>query len=216
MPTTEVALRPVVISERLAGPWCPTTKEVGGMHFFCVDKWDRKLNLFCTGKGLNLRRGAGSSINCKFIDDLQKLRSAAADAAVARAYEADEEQGVASRAKKKARKAKLSDRDICEAILEIELPDVKRGDHIFAGQKAHALFGIKNHPVWLELTSENLDYVRHGGLSALENREMGRRWGAKLIGDVDQAVLNESEGEHHEPMVPPAGDNPSSDQHVDL
>lgn len=172
-------MRPVVTHPQMKGPWCPSTRVVMDTHFFCVDKWDRKLNMFCTGRGLSLRRCVKSSINCKFIDSLAKLRSEASDIAVAKAYEDDVSLGVQDKKRKRARKARQSDADIAAPIVDIAVPDVHRANVMVAGRHMRALFGVKNHPVWLELTPDNLDYVRHAVLADVENNEMGRSWGSK-------------------------------------
>ena len=171
-------MRPVVAHPQMKGSWCPTTRVVMDTHFFCVDKWDRKLNMFCIGRGLNLKRGRTTNINCKFIDSLAKLRSEASDIAVAKAYEDDADEGAQDKKRKKARKARASDSDIASPIVDIEVPDVHRANVMVAGRRMRVLFGVKNHPVWLELTAENLDYVRHAVLVDIENNERGRRWGA--------------------------------------
>ena len=186
---TEVMMRPVVAHPQMKGPWCPTTRVVMDTHFFCDDKWDRKLNMFCTGRGLSLKRGRKSNINCKFIDSLAKLRSEASDIAVAKAYEDDATEGDQDKKRKKARKAKASDADIAPPIVDIEVPDVHRANVMVDGRRMRVLFGVKNHPVWLELTAENLDYVRHAVLADVENNEVGRRWGAtKPDGDGGEEV----------------------------
>ena len=181
-------MRPAVTNAYLKQPWCPDTKEVDGMHFFMVDKWDRRLTVFCTGKGLNLKKGQKADINCRFIDDLQKLRSVAADEAVARAYQVEED-GEGTRAKKKFRKAKISDSDIADKVVEIEGPSLQRAETVIPGMVMKVLFGIKNHPLWLELTSDNLEYIRHGVLASLEVNAVGRKWKDKGDGggsDVDR------------------------------
>ena len=169
-------MRPVVAHPQMKGPWCPTTRVVMDTHFFCVDKWDRKLNMFCAGRGLSLKRGRKSNINVSFIDSLAKLRSDAADIAVAKAYEDDAADGDQDKKRKKARKAKASDADIASPIVEIDVPDVHRANVVIAGRRMRALFGVKNHAVWLELNGENLDYVRQAVLADIENNEVGRRW----------------------------------------
>jgi hypothetical protein len=182
-------------------------------HFFCVDKWDRKLNLFCTGRGLSLKRGRKSNINCKFIDSLAKLRSDAADLAVASAYETDIAEGNQDKKNKKDRKARASDADIASPIVDIEVPDVHRANVVVAGRQMRALFGVKSHPVWLELTPGNLDYVRHAVLADVENNEVGRRWSAtKSDGKgVDEHVAgNGSESDEEDRLTDDAAhDDPT-------
>jgi hypothetical protein len=191
---TEVSMRPAVTNSYLKQPWCPVTQEVDGMHFFMVDKWDRRLTTFCTGKGLNLKKGQKADINCQFIDHLQKLRSSAADEAVARAYEVEED-GDGARSRKKSRKAKISDADIADKVVEIEGPSVQRADVVIPGRVMKALFGIKNHPLWLELTAENLEYIRHGVLASLESNAVGRKWKGKASGGGSDGDRDEEQGD---------------------
>lgn len=190
-------MRPVVTHPQMKGSWCPETRVVMGAHFFCVDKWDRKLNMYCSGRGLCLKRGRKSNINCKFIDSLAKLRSEAADLSVAKAYEGDDEDDQ-DKKRKKVRKAKASDVDIASPIVEIQVPDVQRANVVVPGRCMRALFGVKNLPVWLELLPENLEYVRHAILADIENHEVGRMWGAKKSDSGDGDVRGSDEGSESE------------------
>jgi hypothetical protein len=41
------------------------------------------------------------------------------------------------------------------------------------------LFGIKSHDLWVEATPQNLEYIRHGVLSAMNAAQAGRKWRPK-------------------------------------
>ena len=145
-------------------PWLPEVQEVSGIQFVKVDKWDRGLVRFTTGKGLSFRASKKHDANVRFLEDLQRRRTAACDAAVQEAYATQD--AFDPRPKKKLRRAKPSDRDIAPAILQVECPEVQRGEYTLGPVTMAMLFGIKNAPLWIECTVPNMEYLRHGILAS--------------------------------------------------
>ena len=196
-----VEMRPAVTNSHLKHPWCPDTILVDGLHFLRIDKWDRKLNVFCTGKGLNLNPGRKSNINYKFLEDMQRLRTQACDNALVHAYHSGDDE----RPLKKMRKARMSDRDVAGHVVEIVCPDLHRAGHVISGLTMKALFGVKNNPLWIELSAQNLEYIRNGVLMSIEQHELGRRWRS---GDDSGEPCEEAD------VVTPSGSaSPPADDH---
>ena len=166
--------RLVITNDFLKHPWVPETKSSGGLTFIKLDKWCRQLCLFVTGKGLDLRQGKRQDINCKFLEELQRLRTVASDKAIAELLQpASEEEG---RKNKRARKARSSDTDIAPSHVVVRLPNVFRGDQLHPGRNVKVMFGVKNSPIWIEATAPNLEHIRAGILESLESVERGRHW----------------------------------------
>ena len=185
-----VVERLVITNAFLKHPWVPETKSSGGVTFIKLEKWCRQLCLFVTGKALDLRPGKRQDINCKFLEELQRLRTVASDKAIAELLQpaADEE----GRKNKRARKARSSDTDIAPSHVVIRLPNVFRGDQLHAERNMKVMFGVKNSPLWIEATAPNLEHIRAGILESLESVERGRHW--KDPEDESQEV-----DEQHEP-----------------
>jgi hypothetical protein len=172
-----VTLRLVITNDHLKMPWAPQVKNVNGQTFVQIDKWSRQLCMFVCGTGLNLSKSKKSqSINCLFLEDLQKRRTAACDEAVADAYGGDDAFAEGPPTKKRARKAKEADRDIVPSVVAVQCPEVKRLDLVLPATSIQMLFGVKNNNLWVELSAANLEYIRHGILASVEAREFGRHW----------------------------------------
>lgn len=170
-----VETKTVVVNNFLKRPWVPDTKERGGLTFLKVDKWDRELNMFITGQGLDLSKCGRSNINYRFIEQLQRLRTQACDEAVSEAYAFDD--AMAEQGRKRSRKARLVDEDLVAPYLQIEGPTVVRADgQTVDAMPLNVLFGIKNNPLWLHCTAENLEYLRQGVLASRDAGEQGRCW----------------------------------------
>jgi hypothetical protein len=188
-----VNFRPVITNDHLKTPWAPDVKNINGQTFLQIDKWSRQLCMFVCGAGLNLSKAKKStSINCLFLEDLQRRRTAACDEAVADAYGVDDAFQEGPPKKKRARKAKEADRDIAPSVVAVRCPEVKRLDLVLPATTIHMLFGVKNNNLWVELSAENLEYLRHGILASVEAREFGRHWKST---ENDEGALCEAEEE---------------------
>ena len=183
-----VETRVVITNRYLKRPWVPTVIDRSGLTFIKIDKWDRELNMFITGQGLDLSKDGRRDINYKFIEELQKLRTAASDEAVQQAHALDDamQEG---QARKRQRKARQVDEDLVAPYLQITSPSVQRADGVVVdGITINVLFGVKNHPLWIERNAVNLEYLRQGALASKKTGEEGRRWvkRAKKGRDADE------------------------------
>ena len=111
-----------VISNQNVKAWVPETASAEGRHFVRINKWDRPFVKYCTGAGLQLcTKQLRQSINVAFIEQLQRLRTEAADAAVKEAYKAaDHEEDTTNGERKyrvrKARQATLNLHQRCSRL----------------------------------------------------------------------------------------------------
>ena len=183
-----VGMHLVVTNNLLKHPWVPDVKEAGGRTYMKLDKWCRHFCLFVTGKGLDLRRSKRTGINSRFLEDLQKLRTAANDKVIGE-YLRPPDDGTGERRKaKKARKARAADMDIAPSHITIEVPMVVRGGHVYSATKMYVMFGVKNFPLWVEATSSNLEHIRAGILTSMETDEAGRHWASKKPEQADSST----------------------------
>jgi hypothetical protein len=166
--------RLVITNDFLKHPWVPETKSAGGLKFIKLDKWCRQLCLFVTGKGLDLRQGKRQDINCRFLEELQRLRTLASDKAISELLQPPP--GEEARKAKKARKARASDVDIAPTHVVIRVPGVFRGEQLYPEMLMNVMFGVKNSPICIEATASNLEHIRAGILESLDSVERGRHW----------------------------------------
>ncbi len=166
---------PVITGGHLKRQWVPTSKVVEDVEFMCISKWDRGFVFFCTGKSLDLRKGAASRINVPFVDELKGLRDSECDRALAQALYCGD--GSDEGPPKKARKATKADAVLVQRILELKVP--RFGDDGAAADGVYTmrtLFTPCDGGVWIELNEENLNFVRGGVLAGLAVADTGRCW----------------------------------------
>ena len=152
--------------------WVPTQKEEQGTVWFLLQKWDRNLVRFVHGKGLDLRakrKDAGDarvSLDNIYFESLLRARQSAFNEAVAaRLQEESSEENVGKKqsknAKKKQKEFKATSKHQMYAPhnVSIELPSENDGTKL----TCRCLFeGLGSRGVWLELTQDVLQHVRHG------------------------------------------------------
>ncbi len=97
--------------------------------------------------------------NCEFIDELVNLRTKESDEQVREVLLRDVPEGDAGskqRAQISKRKAKKSDAALSADVVNITIPPCD-GHQEF---KMKVLWGIKNENVFIEVTKENINYIR--------------------------------------------------------
>ena len=139
-----VMQKKLCISNEHVDDWFPKLKLVQGREFVELEKWDRKLVLFCTGMTLRFGEKRGyRTMNWDLFDQLLKRRSDASQAAFERAVQSDAQR------RKKIRRRKPSDRSIAGDIVDIEV----------GGVQVAVLYGCKSAPLWVEATQASIDAV---------------------------------------------------------
>ena len=138
--------------------WVPEQKEVGDVTFCAVSKWQRALVRLVQQKALDLRPGQeGGNINVAFWDDLMKARQEAANEALDKALKSEDAPQPPAKRRKKHIKASVHELALLPAVLELSLPATSG-----AGEHAMRVLseGLGTTTVWIELTSDNLTFLK--------------------------------------------------------
>eukprot|EP00973_Karenia_brevis_P082476 11432245-Karenia_brevis.AAC.1 len=158
--------------------WVATTDvDDEGIEYVLIGKWERSFARFCTGKALDLRSRSKSNINCTFLDQLAcDYATACSDAVDAALAVPEDMQDTHQVRHKRSRTAKKSDEDIvATSFVEVPVPPMT-SDTITIDPKCLRLKfdppskGMGRKQVfWVELTVENLEYLRLAVLKSLSD-----------------------------------------------
>ena len=201
-PAMDVEVKKVfVIESKAMSDWRPETKEVDDITFFKVNKWDRKLTLFVTEKGLMFAKKNGktavNNISCGFFTYLKKKRESAfkldLERAVAHEGDDDEEQPAKKRRKLKQRRLRDSDSALCSPYLEIELKEYDYNGIEVRPLRVKMLFGVRSEAFWIELSSDVLKYIK---IAILSSKNTGAEPGGE---DEDDDEDDEDDKENTQP-----------------
>ena len=160
MDHASVVTKRSVISNENVRMWVPETTVVQGIEFLEISKWDRKLTQFCLGRKMLLVPGSTQHINVSFIENLQSLRTKQCVAAVQLVLAED----ARCAGRKRQRAAKGSDGALVDRIHHIVVPQIICPGFVVDAMEMKVLYGVKNNTLWVEMTPQNLDYIRHGVL----------------------------------------------------
>ena len=149
----------VIRGGHLKAPWVPNVEEVQGVPYIQLSKWSRDLTRYVSGKGMNLRVKGGRplhNINVAWFAEMVKLRRAACDATLksvitSAAVDAGQDPPT------KFRQATDDDQWLCGRSVLLDAPAV--AEHV-PGRQLRVLWAIKSTELWMELTLENLEYVK--------------------------------------------------------
>lgn len=156
----------------LKGAWMPTIEVASGVSFIRLHKWDRQLNKYITGKPLNLYTGSSkpkNSINVQWFHTMTELRRQACDEALKRLIvQAAEATG--GKVPEKIRPATQADEFLAGRFVTVQAPPYKDPENPDAeevnGPEVRLLWKLKTPDVWIELTLENLEYVKKAILAS--------------------------------------------------
>lgn len=140
--------------------WVPDQVCVDDKHYMKISKRDRGLGR-CAGhgRGLVTTKKGRHDMNVAFIDMMEKMRTDACDAVVRDALKPDDDREKQS-FKEKRRKAKHGDVQIAPSSVNIMLPAFRiSDDELLSAVTMEVLFGVKNNPVYVEMTAENIKYI---------------------------------------------------------
>ena len=148
--------------------WMPSVQLISGVKFIRVSKWDRHLTTFCTRRPLNLYSSGSrplNTINVVWFDEVKSLRVQACNQAIRKVIE-DGAEAEGSKKPEKIRKATQEDEFVAGRIVTIEVPPVEQdGAVVEPARSLRVLWGIRGD-LWIELTAENLSYIRHAILNS--------------------------------------------------
>ena len=140
--------------------WLPEVVCVNGMEFIKLSKWCPMLTRFCTGKArvMHLKRARHEthSINVQFFEDATELRWKACNEAVRNMIVSNAEAD-GQEPPQKIRPAVQQDEWLVDRTVTLHLPAVSPE---VPARNINFLWAVKG-VLHMELTSENLEYVRH-------------------------------------------------------
>ena len=197
----------------LKAPWMPAVQTIGGVDYIKLVKWDRELTMFCTGKALvfggDATKRSVHNINVRWFQDVAILRHQACDAAVKKVIiEAAQAEGKEPPAK--IRQARPEDEFLIGSSVIIDVPSIcdENNEILEEARQLRVLWAVKGD-LWVELTEDNLRYVRHAirqsepfvqtrtKRAAKSSPKRHRKRGRKPVAD-QEAPLEEHSGEHIE------------------
>ncbi|CAE7205345.1 unnamed protein product [Symbiodinium sp. CCMP2592] len=150
----------------LKGVWMPTIEEASGVTFIKLNKWDRQLTQYVTGKSLNLFSGSKkpkNSINVHWFQTMTDLRRQACNDSLKKLIvQAAEASG--GKVPEKIRPATQADEFLAGRFVTVQAPPYKDPENPDAeevdGPQLKLLWKLKTPDVWMELTFENLEYAK--------------------------------------------------------
>ncbi len=159
----------VLYGEESKETWVPPQKIVEDKTFFNFTKWSPTFVKVLTGKRLDLRKGmaeSSGSIDVPIIAEIMEKRQAAADEAVQRAVDVEDDVEIASKPKKKKVKLRAAAKHahLAPPILEINVQ----------GRPLMVLFdGLGTTSIWLEMKEDTLQWLQEQvAVSSPESRKM--------------------------------------------
>ena len=143
------------------GAWVPETLVKQGIVFVKLQKFQRGFVMFCLGKGMRTAKQGTRSASCSGFDDLLERRNLASQEAAQNALQVEETEPGDSRATR-MRKRKIREQDchLVSPVVEFDLPALEWKSDFFESRRVRALWGITTKDLYLELTVENLLYLR--------------------------------------------------------
>lgn len=175
--------------------WCPEVKELGGVHYCKLLKWDRKFIRFAKDAALDL--GKCNDYNIGIFDDLCRLRNHACDSALAAmSADADDKAG-GKRKSKYQRKANVGDLTFLPSHVEITMPTIILADGSSVGGFPVSVLsdGLRSATLFIDMRADVLDYIRH---ATSHRTTPGRCWKKKSSsakdGDPEVDLSGDSQG----------------------
>ncbi|CAE7300550.1 unnamed protein product, partial [Symbiodinium sp. CCMP2456] len=168
--------------------WLVKTKEVDDRLFVQVDKWDRSFIQFVTGfSGIRIQDPHHLSIPA--FQDFLDMRKTACDELYNQTIR--DAAAVAGDPEPRTRNAREEDLYVAGRIVEMACKEITFDSQTLPAQKIAALWSVKDPVIWVELSSENLDYIglfmRRGLAEYRESNAQSRRR-KKLRADADAVV----------------------------
>ena len=162
----------------LNGKHCiPEQKCVDGDTYMHLNKWDRALVRTLTGKSLELRSGKdGGSLNIDMWDDMISARQQKANELLQQALNVEEDE--ATEKKKPCKKVQA-----VKALSKHALVLPQKFTISVQGHEFQVLFdGIGTKSVWIEMTEENLTWLKNA-IDRSEQKPRKKRRTRKVAND---------------------------------
>lgn len=139
--------------------WFPSHKEVEGVQYIKLEKFERGFCLFATGRALELTKERKvNHCNVQGYWDLLEARDEACQQLFQRHLQHAAE--LVGEKLEKCRRAREQDQYIAGRTVLATLPRIDKEPWQHPGLSMRMLWSVKSPDIWIELTEENLDYVR--------------------------------------------------------
>ncbi|CAJ1428126.1 unnamed protein product [Effrenium voratum] len=151
--------RQFVVSCEGAEKWIPNQKDVDGVTYACLQKWDRQLVRFVHNKSLDLRKDKGdarATLHVEFWNELVDLRQRACNELLRSQVEPDDGEGEAPKKKRRV-KATPQNAALIPPCVDVNVP---AAEHREERVLRLLVEGISTQTLWLEMTVENLNFFR--------------------------------------------------------
>lgn len=156
--------------------WLPEIKEMNGIPFMKITKFDRSLTKWTLGTSMDMRQGKGKSLNVRGFDDWVKLRKQASQAAVndvllQSAKQDPEEETKAT----KKRHVKEDDKDLLpNPWIMVNLPKVTRKEKEHGPLTVKCLYAVQSPDIWVEFSENVLLWFKAMVLSDRDGGNTGK------------------------------------------
>ena len=145
--------------------WLPTTVEKAGAPFVRLSKFDRGFVKFCLNKTMSStsKKGDGHrNANVPHFDALLSLRKEASIQAASAALEMEDSLTEESKAmKRKKRKVREEDAHLVSPIVTIQTPQLQWKGVTHVSRPMRVLWGLTSKNLWVELTKENMTFMKN-------------------------------------------------------
>ena len=152
--------------------WLPEIKEINGIPFMKIRKFDRSSTKWTLGASMDMRwQGKGKSLNARGFDEWVALRKQASQAAVNDVLLQSAKQDPEEEAKaKKERQVKEDDKDLLpNPWIMVDLPKVTHKEKEHGPLTVKCLYAVQSPDIWVEFSENVLLWFRAMVLSEKAN-----------------------------------------------
>ncbi|CAJ1382602.1 unnamed protein product [Effrenium voratum] len=181
--------------------WLPTTVEKAGAPFVKLAKFDRGFVKFCLNKTMSStsKKGDGHrNANVPHFDAMLGLRKEASVLAASAALEMEDSLPEDSKAvRRKKRKVREEDAHLVSPIVTIQTPQLEWKGVTHESRGMRVLWGLTSKNLWIELTVENMSFMKNlvaSGQKQLKPRK--RASPKKKLRNAESGALPEAPAIH--------------------
>ena len=154
--------------------WVPDVKDVNGIRFIGLSKWNREFIRFVSGRGLDLRNTQMNTVNSEFFDTMLAARKAASVEVIQNVLNESSEADDADPSPS-ARKPKSKQKHAWAVVCASESLGPPVVDIHVQGHQMKVLLELRSNMVWVELTPENLQFIQAGIIQSPAGRSYKRK-----------------------------------------
>ena len=148
-------VKQMVVQWGIKETWVPHQKDVDGVTYICLEKWNRQLVKFMYGRALDLRKDRDTKdLNVEMWTELVGLRQTTCDDMVALAH--DDTEGERQKKRRRVR-CTAENTALLPPAVQIVVPATGARE---ARSMQVLVEGVGAQTIWLELTAGNLAYLQ--------------------------------------------------------